>query len=444
MNDIRANRKFEQLENADSYNTNIRKGWMPFWVKNAAENYAKIKEEFREDNRDAGALVGQPHHDYVLLLGSGPSLNDIEPYLESWEGDIMVSSSQLAFCEALGITPTYCFIIDADPTQSFLVTEADTKNIKLVTHANMDPVILNAWEGPHHYFRMQDPGDDWFGEYMPMMYAEFMDQDTKERWPGINAYVLNSGNVTNTMIAVSNFLGYKATFLCGADLGFPGGDYRFINYKRLPDGKFEKEEKLPIPEGKPLKDGADGMITDQVDIFYKYSTMILWGMDCPNLYSCSRGLLREIPHIPPQDVVALQGDIGDKYEVPNDVKYKTAQTYLRYRGIYIMKGKPRVKKRPSTKKKYVRTKKLIIRWMLFTQRIRGKETPESKKNVIHMMMNAPRVKFRLWIIEWEFSPEETTRVWLGYTGITNKSSVKGFARMRLVLRFNLGRIVGLW
>ena len=42
MNDIRANRKFEQLENADSYNTNIRKGWMPFWVKNAAENYAKI------------------------------------------------------------------------------------------------------------------------------------------------------------------------------------------------------------------------------------------------------------------------------------------------------------------------------------------------------------------------------------------------------------------
>ena len=437
------NRKLETLDNPDSYNSQIREGWMPFWVKNAAENYQAIKSEFEQDNRDAGALTGKTHPDNVLLLGSGPSLNDWEPYLKDWKGDIMVSSSQLLYCEALGITPTYCFIIDADPTQSFLVTEAKTDDITLITHANMDPVVLAAWKGPKYYFRMHDPGDEWFGKQMPMMYSEFMDLETKKMWPGIHAYVLNSGNVSNTMIAVSNFLGYKRSFLCGVDLGFPNGDYRFINYKRLPGGGYEQEEKLPIPEGKVLKQGVNGVMTDQVDCFYKYSTMILWGMDNPNVYSCSRGILTDLPYIAPADVIAVQGDINDeKYAISNEDKYKTAQTYLRYRGIYIMKGKARSKTFPA--KNYERTKKRIIRWMILGHKIKRNYSPIVRKNIIKQLMPAPKIKFRFFIIEFEFTPETTTRTWLSYTGITNKYALKGFKRLKLMIRFNVGRWCKLW
>ena len=446
MKEIREARKYEQLDNPDSYNSQIRKGWMPFWVKNAAENYQAIKAEFEQDNVDAGMLTQKEHPDNVLLLGSGPSLNDIEPYLKDWKGDIMVSSSQLAFCEALGITPNYCFIIDADPTQAFLVTEAKTKDITLITHANMDPVVLKAWDGPKYYFRMQDPGDEWFGEHMPMMYGEFMDLETSKRWPGIQAFVLNSGNVSNTMIAVSNFLHYKRSFLCGVDLGFPNDEYRFLNYTRK-DGGYVQDlalDRLSIPESKPLKEGHNGVPTDQVSCFYKYSTLILYGMDNPNVYSCSRGILTEIPYVSPQEVVECQGDIDEKYFVEHEDKYKVAQEYLRYRGIYVMKGKPRVKVKPSTKEKFERTKKIIIRWMIFGNKLKRTYTPDVRKNILKMMMPAPRIKFRLWLVEWEFSPEETKRALLGYTGITNKFSVKGIKRLALVIRFNVGRVLCLW
>lgn len=441
MNEIYKNRKLEKLDNPDTYNSQIRAGWLPFWGKNAAENYSFIKATFEKENKDAGALTTREHHDSVLIIGSGPSLNDIEPYLKDWEGDIMCSSSHLAFFEALGITPTYCFIIDADPTQSFLVTEANTKDVTLVTHPNMDPVILKAWQGDVRYFRMHDPGDEYFSQIMPIMYSEFMDYETQKKWSGVNAYVLNAGNVTNTQINVAHFYGYKSLFLCGVDLSFPNDQYRFLGYKRTEDG-FEKETESVIPENKPLKKGMNGLKTDQVSCFYKYSTMILWGMDCPEIYSCSRGILTDIPYIPPADVVASQGTIAEKYKIDNDTKYKIAQQYLRYRGIYIMKGKPSMKVKPI--RNYEKTKKRIIWWMLFSHRIRGKLTPEVKKQIIDMMQPSPKIKFRLIFLEWEFSETEKKRTWLGYTGITNKYAEKGWKRVKVVVKFNLGRMLKLW
>lgn len=212
---IWAARKTEKLENPSSYNEGIRQSWMPFWTKNAAENYQRIKDEFMKETRDAAIFVGREHHPHVLLIGSGPSLNDWEPYLKDWEGDIIISSSHLVYFEAIGVKPTFCFIIDADPSMTYLVTEANTKDITLVTHPNMDPVILDKWEGPIVYFRMFDPGDNFFKEVMPMVYSDFMDYETKESKPGIRSYVLNSGNVTNCMIAMSNFWKYKNVFLVG-------------------------------------------------------------------------------------------------------------------------------------------------------------------------------------------------------------------------------------
>ena len=176
---IKAGKSYENLENPDSYNEGIRESWIPFWTKNAAENYSAIKESFKEGDKDVMAL-GQDSTKPVLIIGSGPSLNDWEPYFKDWKGDIFCSSSHLAYFEAIGIKPTYCFIIDADPNMSYLVSEANTKDITLITHANMDPVVRDNWEGPIHYFRMNDPGDDWFGKYMPMMYEEFSEPMPEE------------------------------------------------------------------------------------------------------------------------------------------------------------------------------------------------------------------------------------------------------------------------
>ena len=84
---IRAGRKYENLTNPDSYNEGIRESWLPFWTKNAAENYAPIKASFKDGNKDVTAL-GTDATKPVLIIGSGPSLNDWEPYFKDWEGDI--------------------------------------------------------------------------------------------------------------------------------------------------------------------------------------------------------------------------------------------------------------------------------------------------------------------------------------------------------------------
>ena len=507
---IKAGRKFERLDNPDSYNKGIRDSWMPFWVKNAGENYAPIKELCKQEPCDVSAL-GNNAEAPVLIIGSGPSLNDWEPYFKDWKGEIYVSSSHLAYFEALGVTPTYCFIIDADPNMSYLVAEAETKDITLITHPNMDPEVLKAWDGPVRFFRMNDPGDDWFGSYMPMMYSEFgeveleagaLERDwgggsgefkgKKKSWVGVQCYVLNSGNVTNTMVALSQMLGAgRNLFLCGVDLGFPelahlvkekaginawnercrgivlasqsgkefdeskyeeweemwaGWRYRFNGYKRTEDG-FEPNPDTGIPKTRLLKEGHNGIKTDQVSCFYKYSTLILYGMDAPNLYSCSRGILDEVSYIAPTDVVACQGDVAESYKVLPAEKYRVAQKYLAYRGIYIMKGQGWSRKKAVTKHEFLQSKKRIVRYTLFTTRLRQKFkklTPEVRKQIIHPLMRAPAVKFRLRWFEWVFTPEVKTTTLLGYVGITNKYHVKGLARVKLMIKFYLGKAVRLW
>ena len=502
---IKAGRKYERLENPDSYNKGIRDSWMPFWTKNAAENYALIKEMCEKENCDVTALGGDAK-DPVLIIGSGPSLNDWEPYFKDWKGEIYISSSHLAYFEAIGVTPNYCFIIDADPNMSYLIRDAATKDITLITHPNMDPEVLKGWEGPVRFFRMNDPGDDWFGTYMPMMYMEFssvrheegvLERDwgggsgqlkgDRKTWMGIHCHVLNSGNVTNTMVALSQMLGAgRNLFLCGVDLGFPGGitantsidswnerakgivlasqtggtfdeskhevwentwktwRYRFNGYKRTKDG-FDLDKDAGIPKTRLLKEGHNGVKTDQVSCFYKYSTLILYGMDAPNLYTCSRGILDELPYVAPADVVACQGDVEEK--VSPEERYRVAQTYLKHRGIYIMKGKGWTHKSPATKETFRRSKKRIVRYILFTTRLKQrfkKLTPQARKQIIYPLMKAPAVKFRLRWFEWVFTPEEKTRSLLGYMSITNKYHVKGLPRLKLMLKFFLGKAVKLW
>ena len=457
-------RKTEVLADASKYNEGIREGWIGFWTKNAAENYSRIKEMFKKENCDVSVMRNEDHRP-VLIIGSGPSLNDWEPYFKDWDGDIYVSSSHLAYFEAIGVKPTACFIIDADPNMSFLVGEADTKDITLVTHANMDPEVLKLWQGPVRFFRMNDPGDDWFGKYMPMIYSEFTEVqdhgevDPEERnwggahgefkgnrkvFPGIKTYVLNSGNVSNTMIALSQYIGgTRNVFLCGVDLGFPDGKYRFDGYGRTKDG-FERIRDTGVPPERATRVGHNGVRTDQVSCFYKYSTLILWGMDGSNLYSCSRGILTEVPYISPKDVVACQGDVPDRYVLTEREKYSIAQRYLMYRGIFIMKGLGKVKTKPNPN--YNRSKKRIIRYSLFGQWIKGgfKLDPGQRKAIIHSMYPATMLKFRLRWWEWTFTQTETKRARLGYTSITNSSHVKGIERLKVIVKFHIGRLMRLW
>lgn len=269
----------------------------------------------------------------ALLLGSGPSLDKMAPHIKKWKGAIFCSSSQLDWCTYHGVRPSYVTIIDSDPNMRHLVDDFDSTDIPLLTHPCIDNYIVEHWKGPIYFFRMNDPGDPWFGDIMPIMTSVL----NEEKNIGIRSYVLNSGCVANVNIAIAQFLGYFPIFLSG--IGFDCG--RFQNYKRV-NGEWVAEPQ-PAPDSYYMMSrGNNGVLTHQVQIFYKFSMMVIYGLDCPQLISCAdprtEGILQELPYASPGEVVAKQGRGFEHLYRSREEMYKIAFTYLWPRGIYILKG----------------------------------------------------------------------------------------------------------
>lgn len=329
----------ETIKDQKAYNASIRTSWLPIWTRNAVINYPFIKERFDEKHWDVFNFKSDfKIHKHAFVLGSGPSLDRAIKVLDKWEGDIYCSSSQLLLLQAKGIVPRACFIIDSDPSMSYLVKEVDTKNIPLITNPCMDPEILKSWEGPIYFFRMYDPGDPLFAEFIPHIYQNIDNERTRKegRTWGINTHVLNGGCIVNTMCAVLPTFGVHRTFLAGVDYGFPNNVHRFTNV-HLVDGEYvDMPARMITDEMAPMV-GENGVKTDKVSTFYKYSTVMLWGMDKADIVTCSEGLLTEFPYVSPEEVVEKQGEVGVLVE-PEE-RYQRARKYLAKHNIFIVNTK---------------------------------------------------------------------------------------------------------
>ena len=174
LSEISSAKRTEHMENALAYNEAVRGAWINIWVRNAARNYGYIEKLMEEKDVDILALpkqYGKP----VLILASGPSLDDVAPHIKQWEGDVWCSTSQLSWCEHHGIDPSVCVYIDADPSQGFLITDKFRKggdtSCTMITHPSMPREILEQWGGDTYFFRMHDPGDEFSTKYLPAMYG---------------------------------------------------------------------------------------------------------------------------------------------------------------------------------------------------------------------------------------------------------------------------------
>lgn len=434
MDLIHRNRKRERLPDASKYNESIREGWMPFWARNAARNHSIIEKAFSVSPEPdvAVRIADKGKGKDCIVIGSGPSLDKAMPLLKDWTGDIWVSSSHLTVFEAYNIVPTYCVIIDADPTMTFLVSEAKTENITLVTHPCMEREVLKAWKGPVMYFRMDDPGDPFFKEYLPMMYA-----DLNERGERLRSYVMNSGCVANTCVSLAQYSGYEHIFLCGVDLGFPGGKYRFADYKRE-DGKYIKLPNPPIPrETRLIMPGTGDIETDTVGVFYKYSLYVMTGIDGTNLISCSDGILKEIPHMEIEDVIAgEEAPLLDKRR-----RYLVAQQYLQHRDIFIVLRGPRViYRRKLTHRQFRKLKKRAVWYAACLNNL--KKLPVHP--MVDEMMTSDRIKIKILKLTIVIEPAELRMGFDSYASIQNAKSLPKRQRPWFRLRFYLGKLVGAW
>lgn len=349
---IKKTRHTEQMTNTVRYNDDVRSAWTPIWARNAARTYQEVERRFKTkdcDMRNVPRLNGDP----VLVLGSGPSLDDMLPYLKDWKGKISCSTSHLPLLDYMGIEPDYCFFIDGDPTMEFLVQNWVKKHHKtlMICHPQLPREIIEAWPDDQvYFFRMFDPGDIFSKDYLPLQYG-WVNQETN--WH-IGSYILNSGNVVNSQVPALQALGAGAIFLCGYDIGYPDlpdkpGVPRFRSsyVGKAPlaftiEGETDQlnpPPELPSQQIRPIKyeRSNNGVLADELCWFYKYSLIILLGLGNVPVLSCSRGIVSEIPYVSPKEVVEKQGRGFEHLMLKPHESYQIAQTYLKYRGIHILK-----------------------------------------------------------------------------------------------------------
>ena len=386
----------ERMANSAKYNDSVRQAWLPIWTRFSARSYHEIEKRFKVKNCDYNQL---PHgKGPAIILGSGPSLDDTVPYLKDWKGAILCSTSQLAVCEANGIIPTYVVLIDADPTMVYLAEEyGDSDKTILLTHPQIPREYLECWKGDVYFFRMFDPGDKFSTEVMPMMYSHFGDNDQ-----GVGSYIMNSGNVVNTAIAVCQGLEYNRIYLAGYDLGYPDDKYRFTNYKKE-EGKWVAVPDTGIPEGRQTELSLNGVKTDQLGIFYKFSTLIMAGLMGVPLLSLSRGMVGELPYLHPSK-------LNEEHPIPDpEEQYKTAKAYLRKRDIFIQRSPAGVEMRNVSGKKKITLIPFYLRFRLYDQEWYWKlRLPIHNWRIQRDMKRKEKIVEKSWDIC--FKPEEKARI----------------------------------
>lgn len=108
----------------------------------------------------------------ILIIGSGPTFDDMAPLLKEWKGDIMVSTSQAATCCYLGKDPTY--IMALDPNSFIDEMKVDTwkgRNSTLILHPGVTPNLVEEWKGPMYLFRKLQPQTPYYDNEQKIGYS---------------------------------------------------------------------------------------------------------------------------------------------------------------------------------------------------------------------------------------------------------------------------------
>jgi hypothetical protein len=205
--------------------------WMGKWVLNAVENYQRIKSIHRKleknlawgtgsyNNASISSLVKKPLVP-ALICGSGPSLDDVFPYIKDFPGVVISGATNAKAVAAQGRNPDYicCLDSNADTLSAFKTKGYDWGEAIMVTHPSIHPGMLNEWKGHIRFFRPVQMGYQFFDDIMPKMYP-FIDQG-----------FVNAGCTINTQLELATHLGCGPIIIAGVDFGFVDGRARHSQY----------------------------------------------------------------------------------------------------------------------------------------------------------------------------------------------------------------------
>ena len=324
----------------DERNRGILAAWLPYWVKNAFENYAHIMEEAKSEHMCVSTIEkvkGKP----AVIVGSGPSLDKTAPFLKDWKGAVFACGSNALIPTRWGHKPEYICVFDGGDTLYPKLMGYDWTGSTLLTHPSISPLILQNWKWKKKYYLMMHFGVQWFEEIQPLAYGDFMRMPWQAP-PCIKICPGNSGCTSNNAIQLAHFLGYDPLFLIGVDFGYPEGKERCTRWVWV-DGEW-KNIGADSYNDRALHEADNGVTTTEEQIEYKSAMMAVYKWDKPQLFDCSEGIITELPKLNFEEVVKKNGrGFEEHYRTGEEIErisneYADSREKLQDKGIEHRKG----------------------------------------------------------------------------------------------------------
>ncbi len=202
--------------------------------ENAFEHYHLFKGIPTEDSISSGTLRAPKP---AIIIGSGPSADQIIPHLKGWKGGVFCSTSHITTLAKYGVAPTV--FASPDPVgnmDEFAMPDVEMQKMvdeSIMAAAPIQPIdYTKFWKGRRHWFLIFDPTKEWYSHILQPRFA----------W--IKDILLPFSANLPALLSIAQYLNYSPIYLTGAD--FSGT--RFTQWRYHKDKWEESKGELP-PEG---------------------------------------------------------------------------------------------------------------------------------------------------------------------------------------------------
>ena len=268
----------------------------PNQLVNAFENYQRIKQMFRE-GVPCLSMIHLPQGMPMMIVGGGPSLDDLLPKLKGWTGGMICTPQTWPSLKAHGIIPNFVFAMDPSIEDVYPLDGEGDQWTTLVTHPSIHPKMFDAWKGTIALMRVnfEDPEED---TAFDMAYQTM-----------IRAKVGAQGNVANMAFQCTRQWGCNPVVFAGVDLACIEGKDHADYYENLGAYKYKPRPFLMASSNKsvmvPLPNPDErGLKVDDVNQFYSVLMLAMWKqVPEQRVYSISEGI-NPFPKISIEDCMA--------------------------------------------------------------------------------------------------------------------------------------------
>lgn len=345
---------------SDIYNVHTKRKHLANEVQWSFANYDGILKACASGRGNDIGVLPKVRNEPILVIGSGPTLDEALPTIKEWEGDVICSPSQASTLVKWGKDPKYIVALDPDETPEAMTVDTwEGRDSTLFVHPGVNPLLVSpysfvrladgsihkkehpdSWAGKMGFFRKMEPQTPFYGNAQKMGYSHIdrtidAKSITMQISSIIGTEVVMLGCAANAQIFLASLLGYNPLYLVGVDFGFPGGKTRFTpwNWK---DGKWVNAVPGPIDPERVVKTDS-GVDSEEMHLFYKRNFMSAWRIERMQIFTVGHGTIIETPQVEWQTVLKQQGVMGgDIKGFQKKEMIRVSEAYLARQNTFII------------------------------------------------------------------------------------------------------------